>query len=139
MRVLLIEDDTLIANAMVRMFRLSYDAVVVNVNTIELAIGALCAANAGTPFDLVVSDWNIVDGNAGKVLVWARDNLPGMLSRWMFLSSDETAAESIIKEILADRNHGFGIPFVCKPATNAMIRDTVGLVLGRDSKRARES
>ncbi len=131
MKVLHIEDDTQLGQAIGRMLHISYEAVVVTATTADQAIKELQAANTGEPFDLVISDWNLAGNSCGgDVLEWARDHLPLMLRRWMFLSGDEKAVQPIIEEILVKTRH-VSIPFVLKPATNDMTRKTIAAVLER--------
>lgn len=131
MKILHIEDDAQLGQAIGRMLHISYEAVVVTATTADQAINALQAASTGEPFDLVISDWNLAGNSCGgDVLEWVRDHLPMMLRRWMFLSGDEKAAQPIIEEIRATHRH-VSIPFVLKPATNAMTRKTIAAVLER--------
>jgi len=122
MRILHIEDDKLIQAAMLRMLRISYSAEIVTVDNPVTAIGALLAANAGTPFDLVISDWDIVGGTGGDVFDWMLANVPDMKARWMFLTSRDEACH-------------LGVPCLVKPTANADIRDCLDqLVTGCASK-----
>jgi len=84
--VLHIEDDALVARACARAFKhAGYD--VVNVTTAELAVAALQSRS----FDYIVSDFDLECGTGGDVVTWAKTMCPGVLTRWMWLTSNECA------------------------------------------------
>lgn len=120
MRVLVIEDDPLIRAYLERVLRFEEYVTSVDVSDNALhAINALATAEVeGTPFDLVISDYNIAGSTGGDVLEWIRTHISRLENRFLFLSDDDRAE--------AMHRH-----FLRKPARTSQILSAINSLLNQ--------
>ncbi|HEY6038675.1 MAG TPA: response regulator [Kofleriaceae bacterium] len=113
-RILLVEDDEVLARTTERLLRRTVDALEVRVaHTAEVAILLLTHPDvAGGAFDLVISDWNLAGARHGGDV---RDFVRAMSAppAFLFLSSEEALMAAT------------GERYLVKPCSPRELRDAV--------------
>jgi CheY-like chemotaxis protein len=115
MRVLVIEDNANLRKAMIGVLRRAFPGVdVLAAESADEAIGLLQeSACEGPPFDLVLSDYNLLGWRTGgDVLDWIQAHLSYLEKRFVFLSSDDAIQLR-------------GVPFFDKPCDLDELRATL--------------
>lgn len=87
MKVLLLEDDSQVARATMRMLRRAFgDAIVIR--EVKCVIGAIEAIEALVmePVDLILSDYEVLGGTADELLHWVKAERSDLLPRFVFFS-----------------------------------------------------
>lgn len=91
-RILLVEDDLLIARGTTRLIRAALDPSWSAVDVVHVTTaGAACEQLLGRePFDAIVSDFDLGPGGTGaEVFDWVATFEPSLLDRFMFLSGTD--------------------------------------------------
>lgn len=83
MKVLLLEDKMELQRTTTRMIKRAYPAADVQVTA---RCSETIAAIQLEDFDLVVCDFEVLDGKSDRVLAWVRDHEPELLHRFVFFS-----------------------------------------------------
>lgn len=93
MKILLIEDDATIRRAVTRLLRRMFDGALIQAaESADEAIDLIKEATLDRPFDLVISDFNLLGGpTGGDVLEWIREHATYLEPRFVFLTDNETA------------------------------------------------
>lgn len=90
--LLYVEDDMNLARVQLRIFRTHYSEFIVHhADTAAAAIYALCSQ----PFDVVLSDYNLADGNGGEILAYIQREKPMLAARFVYLSDDPACASHV--------------------------------------------
>lgn len=84
MKVLLLEDRLELQRLTTRMIKRAYPTA--NVHVTARCSEAISALEFET-FDLLVCDFEVLDGYGDKVLEWVRNEKPELLSRFVFFSA----------------------------------------------------
>lgn len=117
MKILVIEDNPNVRTTIIRLLRRMYDADVCWAETADAAIEHLKTAICSRPFDLIISDYTLLDGQTGAdVLDWIRMNASQVEDRFMFFTSNDIAKK-------LHRN------FVEKPCDATTLRTAIDSVL----------
>jgi response regulator RpfG family c-di-GMP phosphodiesterase len=110
--VLLLEDDRNLQRATARLIRYTYpDAAISVTNTCAKTIALLQHER----FDLVVSDFEVLDGTGDAVLYWVREMQPHLVARFVFFSGssgleklhDKVIEKGCTVEEFVDQLRGF--------------------------------
>ena len=116
--ILCIEDELAVQQFMERILRRKFGVSAVFVSSGEDAIKVL---EERTDWDLVISDWDINGTmNGGEILLWVMESAPHLLSKYVFLSSNEKSEATAA---------GADIPFIQKPADFNVICGTLNKFL----------
>lgn len=124
MRILIVEDDYVIARSTERLVRraTTQDVEVLHLVTAEGAVTAL-ACTSERPFDLVISDYNLAGhGTGADVLAQVRSMRTQ--PRFLFLSSDDAIEQ-------------LGVPYLTKPCRPSELRNAVSRLI-EPAKTVRE-
>jgi CheY-like chemotaxis protein len=92
MRALVVEDDANVRRATISIVRRTFPGVdIIAAESADEAIGLLEeSACKGPPFDLIVSDYNLLGTRTGgDVLDWIQAHLSYLEKRFVFLASDD--------------------------------------------------
>lgn len=87
MKILLLEDDLLLQRATTRLLRAAFGDHI-TVRAVRMVVGAI-EALVMEPVDLVVSDFEVLDGTADQLLDWVRTERPDLLPRFVFFSGKD--------------------------------------------------
>ena len=93
MRVLVVEDDRSIQRFVTRALARIIDGTFEVADTADGAIDLIKAATLDRPYDLVVSDFNLLRGTGGDVLEWVQAHASYLEPRFLFFSSDDAVAK----------------------------------------------
>lgn len=97
MRILHLEDDSALQKVVARGLKRHLDAAV---TTVARPGDAITALQLDT-FDIIVSDYNVIDGTGQDLLDWVRANRPSQ--PFVFLSDDELSSQAdALKTQVAD-------------------------------------
>jgi DNA-binding NarL/FixJ family response regulator len=88
MKVLLLEDDKQLQHAAVRLLRRTFESAII-VDTVDNAPGAIALLQQNV-YDFMLSDFAVIDGTGGDVLIWIRANKPDMVERFVFFSGSNS-------------------------------------------------
>lgn len=93
MKVLIVEDDAQLRRVLIRLMRHMFDDIDPwAAESADQAIEYLREAALDRPFDLVISDFNLLGTRTGgDIIEWIRDHASYLENRFLFLSSDERA------------------------------------------------
>ena len=119
MNVLIIEDAPLLQRLYVRLLGTMFDPLnVQTTNNADDAIDLLELSLEETPFDLVISDFNLVGPKTGgDVFSWVKSHAPSLLSRFLFVSGNPD-----VKEL--------HVHYLAKPYEVPMLRGTIAAMTG---------
>jgi DNA-binding response OmpR family regulator len=95
MKILVIEDEPNLRRTIMRMLRRMFGEVDMHgVDNADEAINQLRDAMLDKPFDLVLSDFNLVGPRTGgDVLEWIHTHASYLVDRFVFLTSDDRARQ----------------------------------------------
>ena len=118
MKILVIEDAANIRRVVIRLLRQMFDGALIDATeTADEAIDLIKVATLNTPYDFVISDFNLVGvRTGGDVLEWIRNHASYLEPRFLFLTSDDSAAKL----------HKY---YVEKPCDSATLRTAIETVL----------
>jgi DNA-binding response OmpR family regulator len=114
MKVLIVEDDVPIRRIIIRTLRSMFDVIDPwAAESADEAIDHLRASMLERPFDLVICDWDLRDGQIGKtVLEWIRVHASQLEPRFLFHSSNDAASRQ-------------RVPFVEKSSNLVLLRAAI--------------
>jgi len=101
MKALIVEDDASIRRAIIRTLRRMFDGIhICAAESADEAIDYLREAVLDRPFDLIISDWDLLGGQTGgDVLEWIREHASQLEPRFMFLSGNEAIQNQRVRFI----------------------------------------
>lgn len=95
MKVLVIEDNITVRRMIIRLLRRMFDDARVEAAAYaDEAITLIMTSTLDRPYDLVISDFNLLGGRTGgDVLAWVREHASYLEPRFLFFTSDDRAAK----------------------------------------------
>lgn len=90
-KVLLLEDEPSLQRAIARMLCVAFNDSDIALDTTDSAIKAIALLQC-FQYDLILSDFDVLDGTGGDVLAWVRSSQPRMISRFVFFTGSDRAA-----------------------------------------------
>lgn len=118
MKILYIEDDANLRRAILRGLHRMYDDALIKItDNSDDAIQMIQEATLDKPYDLVISDFNLLGhGTGGDILEWIKEHASYLEPRFLFLTSDMRASEMHYN-------------FVEKPCDSSTLRTAIETVL----------
>lgn len=105
--VLILEDDPAVARATVKMTLAALQPYAPTCTVVDRVRTAITYASDGD-FDLIVSDYNVLDGTGAELLAFLRADRPQLVPRFVFHTGDPEAVNKLHDKVI-EKGCGFEI------------------------------